>query len=103
MKGHGEKLSRKKEFAILALLQEPTLQQAAERCGLSAATLWRWLQNPEFQQACRSARREAFHTALARLSQLSNEAVLTLHRNLTCGMPATQIRAAVAILEFGLK
>ena len=30
MKGHGEKLSRKEEQAIVALLQQPTLQDAAD-------------------------------------------------------------------------
>ncbi len=41
MKGHGQKLTRKQEALIAALLTEPTHAAAAARAGVSEATLHR--------------------------------------------------------------
>lgn len=57
MKGHGEKLSRKQEAAVAALLTESTLCRAAERARVGEVTLWRWLKEPGFKAAYREARR----------------------------------------------
>ena len=46
--GHGEKLTRKKELAIVALLTEPTITKAASSAGISEATLRRWMRLDEF-------------------------------------------------------
>ena len=43
MRGHGEKLSRKQEALISALLLAPTLAEAAQAAGIHEATAWRWL------------------------------------------------------------
>ena len=103
MKGHGEKLSRKEEQAIVALLQQPTLQAAAASVGVSDVTLWRWLQQPDFQARYRAARRQLVEGALANLQQATSEAATTLRRNLTCGVPSVEIRAAVAVLDQAVK
>ena len=47
MKGHGEKLTRKMDAAIVALLTHATIPAAARNCGVAEVTLWRWLQLPE--------------------------------------------------------
>jgi len=47
LKGHGEKLSRKQEQAIAALLTCPTIEQAAKAAGVGETTLWRWLQDSD--------------------------------------------------------
>jgi hypothetical protein len=99
MKGHGEKFSRKQELTILALLQQPTIRAAAQAAGVSDVTLWRWLQQPEFRTRYRAARRQVVEGALASLQQATSEAAATLQRNLTCGVPSVEIRAAAAILE----
>src|ERR687886_540740 len=57
MKGHGSKWDRKREQAILALLQEPTVEAAAKAVGVADVTLWRWMQQPDFQAEYRIARR----------------------------------------------
>ena len=46
--GHGEKLTRKKEQAIVALLTEPTITRAADSAGIAEATLRRWMRLDEF-------------------------------------------------------
>lgn len=78
MKGHGEKLARKKEQAILALLTARTTEEAAKSIGVSVKTLLRWQKLPEFERAYREARLGAFRQSTARLQQASVPAVTTL-------------------------
>jgi hypothetical protein len=103
MKGHGEKQSRKEDDAILALLTEPTIDRAAQKCGVANATLWRWLQTPEFQGKYRKARRQVFEEAILRLQHTAQEAVEALKRNLTCRVPAVEVKAALGILDQAVK
>ncbi len=103
LKGHGEKLTRRKEQAIAALLTEPTLEMAAKRVGVSDVTLWRWLRDSEFQAAFSEARHRVVEAAIGKLQQVAAEAVACLQRNLTSGQPATEVRAADAILSHVLK
>jgi hypothetical protein len=99
MAGHGEKLTRKQEQAVAALLAEATLEGAAARVPVALATLKNWLRRPDFQAACRDSRRALLEGAITRLQQIAIKAVLSLARNLECGKPAAEIRAAVAVLE----
>jgi hypothetical protein len=62
-------LGCKKEEAILALLTNRTVEDAARACNKRARTLYRWLSEPEFKTAYREARRSAFSQSLARLQQ----------------------------------
>lgn len=105
MKGHGEKLTRKKEAVIVALLLEPTLEKAAARVGISESTLWRWTQLESFQAAYREARREAVSQAIGALQRASSEAVETLRDIMKdTAAPATaRVSAARSILEFAIK
>src|SRR5947208_3667217 len=99
MAGHGQKLSRKREQAIAALLAAPTVKKAAARAGVSERTLQLWLADPDFREAFRAARRRVLEGAVANLQHASRAAVATLRRNLRCGAAAVEVRAAVAILE----
>jgi hypothetical protein len=101
--GHGEKLSRRHEATVAALLTEPTLAAAANRAGISEATLARWLKRPEFQAAFRAARRQVVEAAIGTLQTASSEAVATLRRNLGASAESVQIRAAAVILEHATK
>lgn len=105
MKGHGEKLSRKQELAIISLLMEPTITVAAEKTGVSEATLWRWLQQEQFQEAYREAKRQAVAQAIARLQQVSSEAVNTLREIMLDGeaKDTARVTAAKAVLEMAVK
>src|SRR5262249_47361618 len=103
MTGHGTKLPRKQEAAIAALLDPPTVVAAAARVGIGEKTLRRRLQERSFAVAYRSARWQSVELALARLQQVTAEAVNTLQANLKAEKAADQNRAAVAILEQCLK
>jgi hypothetical protein len=97
------KLNRKQETLIAALLTEPTHAAAATKAGVSEATLHRWLRLPEFQTAYRQARRSIVETAIGRLQQTTGKAVEALERNLACGHPGNEIRAALGILDHAVK
>jgi hypothetical protein len=99
MTGHGEKLTRKQEQAIGALLSEQTLGAASEQAGVSEATLRRWLKVPEFLAAYREARRQVMEKAIAQLQESSWAASTTLIRLLGSGSDSIRLRAALAILE----
>lgn len=99
MKGHGEKLTRKQEQAIAALLSKGTVKEAASECGISEVTLWRWMQLAEFQAHYRAARRQVVERAVGELQAAAGEAVEALKRNLHCEQASVEIRAAQIILE----
>jgi hypothetical protein len=72
--GHGEKFTRKKELAIAALLQFPTLPEAAIACKLSERTLRRWLSNAEFQEQYRAERTRVLEGTVNTLRKKSLDA-----------------------------
>lgn len=73
-----DSLSANQERAIVALLAAPSLETAAERCGLSVRTLWRYLQDSRFEEAYRKARRHQVSAATARLQCAAEKAVTAL-------------------------
>jgi hypothetical protein len=99
------KRSRKREDAIIALLSNRNVEEAARTTGVGARTLYRWLNDPEFQLAYREARRAAFGQATARLQQLSGAAVSTLGKIMidSNAPAASRVRAADCILERAAK
>jgi RES domain-containing protein len=101
--GHGEKLARKEQAAIVALLAHPTIPEAAKAAGISETTLWRWLQRDDFREKYRKAQDKVFDGALASLQGATMQAVNTLLRNLSCKNPSAEVQAARAILHYGLK
>lgn len=103
MKGHGEKLSRKQQQAISALLTHSTIKAAAKATGIANTTMWRWLQLPQFQAEYRAARRQVVELAIARLQHATGTAVAALTKNLTCGQPSVEVRAALGILDQAIK
>jgi hypothetical protein len=98
MTGHGDKLSRKMEAAVAALLSEATLEGAAAKAEVGARTLRRWLKLPAFQSAYAGARQELLARSVALLLAATGHAVDTLRAALDAGRTADQVRAAVAIL-----
>jgi len=73
--GHGSKLSRKQESAILALLSAPSIVGAAKECGVSSSTLLRWMGDAGFSAAFRKARSQMLWSATARLRSHATKAV----------------------------
>lgn len=97
--GGGAKYPHKFEVAILMLLQESTVQRAAQKAGVSDATLSRWMAHPIFREKYQAARRKSFEAGLSRLQSLCGGAVDSLKKNLTCGRPSVEVRCAEAILS----
>jgi len=78
MKGHGEKLTRKKERAIKALLEHDSLADAAKAAGVGESTLWRWQQNNQFKVSFREAKRRILDQAITHLQRASDKAINAL-------------------------
>jgi hypothetical protein len=101
MLGHGAKFGQKMEQAIAALLSHRSVEEAARVVGISANTLLRWMKEPEFEDACREARRAALSQAIGRMRDATGAAVTTVLKiMLDSNAPAgTRLRAAEVVLE----
>jgi hypothetical protein len=104
MSGHGEKLSRRQEAAIAALLSESTHAAAAAAAGIAESTLRRWLHVPAFRAAYRQVRRELVDAAVGRIQAATGQAVDTLLAVAKDGAKdADRVRAAVALLDHAFR
>jgi|SRR5580700_348262 alkylhydroperoxidase family enzyme len=101
MKGHGQKLGRKKEQAVIALLNARSYEEAAKSIGVSAKTLLRWQKLPEFEKALRESRLANFRQSMTRLQNASIPAVSTLFKIMVdAATPvAVKARCAYYVLE----
>jgi len=103
---HGKKkLGRKQEEAIIALLANRNIEEAARACNTPPRTLHRWLREPAFDAAYREARRQAYGQSIARLQQGSAAAATTLLKvMLDAATPhSTRVRAADSVLDHAAK
>jgi hypothetical protein len=103
MAGHGEKLSRKQESAIAALLTAATIARAAKQAGVSLRTLQRWMKEPAFAAAYRQARRQVVDHAVTLLQSLCGSAVLALDEALRDRDVNSRTRAAKIVLDAAMK
>jgi DNA-binding MurR/RpiR family transcriptional regulator len=105
MSGYREKFGRKQELVIAALLRSSTIAGAATEAGISEATLFRWLQRPDFAAAYRRARHAAVEQAITQLQQATGEAVETLRSVQTDpdAAASARVNAAKTVLEMALK
>lgn len=103
--GGKPKMSRKMEAAIAALLTAPTIAQAAAAVGIAEITLWRWLQQDEFQARYQEAKRQAVAQAITRLQEVSGEAVSTLREIMLDpeAKDGARVTAAKSVLELAFK
>jgi transposase-like protein len=101
MTGHGSKFGRKKEQAIIALLSQRNIEEAAKSIEVAPNTLLRWLREPGFDAAYREARRSAFAQSVSRLQQASTAAVTTVLKIMVDPLtPASvRLRAADIVLD----
>jgi nitrate reductase alpha subunit len=105
MEAHGEKLSRKQELAIAALLTCSAITDAAKQCSIGEVTLHRWLKDATFQTAYREARRQVVQQAIVQIQQATGEAVETLRKVMQAAdAPASaKVSAAKTILDTAVK
>lgn len=96
-------LSAKQERAIVALLNEPTMQRAAATVGVSDRTLTRWMRDPVFNTAFRRARRETFQHAMSLAQKYAPVALNTLAviSSDRAAPYASRVSASKAVLGFG--
>jgi DNA-binding MurR/RpiR family transcriptional regulator len=105
MKGNGQKYEQKKEGAICALLQEPSIEMAAKKAGISESTLFRWLKLEEFQEEYRAAKKELVNHAICRLQHSAGKAVDALAEIMEDkeSPSSSRVSAAKTILEISFK
>jgi hypothetical protein len=105
MTGHGQKLSRKKEQAIAALLSQPSIGGAAKKAGIGEKTLFRWLQLDEFKRTYKTARRQVIDQTIAQIQSVMSKEVQTLLNVMSdSAAPASsKVSAARALLDIGFK
>ncbi len=101
MTGHGTKFGRKQEEAIVALLTQRNIEEAAKSVGIAPNTLLKWMKDPGFDAEYRAARRKAFTQSIGRLQQASSAAVSTvLKLMIDPSAPASvRLRAADIVME----
>jgi transposase-like protein len=98
-------LRPKQEAAIVALLSNRSVDEAARSVDVAPKTLYRWLKEPAFDKAYRKARRDAFGQTIARLQQGSRAAASVLLNIVAdSATPAsTRVRAAEIVLDKAAK
>lgn len=98
-------MTPRQDKAIVGLLSEPTIQEAAKKAGVAEITLHRWLRNDAFARAYRQARRQAVQQSIAALQQGSSDAVKVLRdvMNDVTVRDSTRVAAAREVLGFALK
>ena len=96
---------QKMERIAQAMFEHGSVQKAAAALGMSKVTVWRWTQNPEFQQACSEVRREALSRSSGRLLHGSGAAAATLLKLMLdpSAPAAVRVRAAEGVLEHAEK
>ena len=102
--GHGAKSQAVRDKAILALLSEKSMAQAAATCGLSERTLHRWLTNDDaFQAEYAAARNAAYQAGIHRAQALTARAMDTLEELLDAKINANvRLGAARTVAEIGI-
>ncbi len=100
-----EKLPGKQERALAALLNNPTVRDAAAEAKVSEATLYRYMRESVFAERLREARRGAVEHLSARLQAKSADAARVLSDIAEDDSKPASVRvaAARAIIEHTLK
>ncbi|MGA2150259.1 MAG: hypothetical protein ABSH49_35495 [Bryobacteraceae bacterium] len=99
------KFGLKHEKAIAALMTQRNVEEAARVAGIGKRTLYRWQQEPEFQDAYREAKQAAVSQSMARLQYASSAAASTLLKLIVDPSTPASVKARVAdsILNHAVK
>jgi hypothetical protein len=92
------------QLLLMALACGATVENAAVSAGISQATVYRRLKDPEFQQELCKTKTEMVNRTAAMLTAAAGEAVktlLALQKDST--PPASRLGAARAVLELGVR
>ncbi len=93
-----------RERAVLALLSEKTIAEAAEKARVNEKTLRRWLSDDEaFQAEYAAAREAAYQAGIYRAQALTGRAMDTLEELLDAKKyPNVRLGAARTVAEIGI-
>ncbi len=92
-----------REKSLIALLETTSVRQAAEKCGLSERTLFKFLEDADFKAEYRNARRQTVESAIANIQNAASEAVERLKDLMHCENPVVEARCAQIIYENSVK
>ncbi len=92
-------LSPNQAKALNALLQTTSIGAAAEQCGLSVATLKRYLADATFDAVYREQRRLILQETVAGISRLGTEAIQAFEDALNVGDLNERLRAATRVVD----
>jgi hypothetical protein len=81
-RGHGEKMHRLMEAAILALLESRTFKEAARKIGVAESTLRSWYRDPVFREHYAAARRHILEVGTMEIAALKLEGIAVLREEL---------------------
>lgn len=98
-------LTQKQNRALIALLTQPTREEAAKAAGITSKTLRGYLEDTEFQAAYKTALAELLEDATTQAKQSLNPALTALREITEDGGQQAQARvsAARSLLEYSLK
>jgi hypothetical protein len=97
---HGDnmtELTANQRKALDALLTTPSVAAAGRRCGLSARTIWRYLDDDQFKAELRARQDRAIAATTAALVGLSGDAVEALRDLLRDSETPASVKARVAL------
>ncbi len=99
------KQNRKKELAMLALLEKSTVAEAAKAVKVGEATLYNWMREESFQKDYRSLKQEILGHSITRLQKASSLAVDALVEIVKDKEKPSSVRvmSARSILDFSNK
>ena len=95
----------RQEQALIALLEQPTIKEAAEASGISQPTLFRFLQDKDFRAEYHKAKKALLDAALGDLQKATGRAVAVLSEIMedTEATPGARVSAAKAVLAFSIQ
>lgn len=89
--------------AIDVLIKSGSRKEAAAQVGVSVGTIDRWHRDKTFKFMLAKTQSEATQAIAAQVWNALTAASDTLQRNMTCGSPASEIRAASAMFDVALR
>jgi len=102
---HGDALTHRERKALAALLDNPTVIEAAAAAGLDRRTIFRYLRKPRFTEALRAASGRLEAVSEAAIKSARGVALRRLLRLVEDDSvsPAVQVRACATILDHSHK
>jgi hypothetical protein len=98
-------LKPKQEQAIIALMAHQSVDDAARAINIAPRTLYRWLNELDFDNAYRAARRGSYKQGIARLQKNVSNAISLLFKVLgdPATPPAVKLRGIECVLSYSTK